>query len=63
VTAFRSFNNNTGKRVLDLLETKCARYPMWKKFAPRKSRPKFTVGPQIFCYQSIGRARGSIDTL
>jgi len=31
-------------------------------FAPRKSRPKFTLGHQI-CHQSIGRTRLSIDTL
>jgi len=23
---------------------KCVRYPLWKYFAPQKSRPKFTIG-------------------
>jgi len=35
-------------------DKKFARYPLSKNSAPRKSRPKFTLGHQI-CHQSIGR--------
>ena len=48
-------------QILSRSNKKCARYPLWKKFAPRKSRPKFTLGHQI-CHQSIGRTKVSIDT-
>jgi len=42
VTAFRSFNNNTGKRVLDLLEAK-ARKPV---SADRTARRQFQATGQ-----------------
>jgi len=43
-------------------DKKCARYPLWKNFASRKSMLKFTLGHQI-CHQSIGCAQVSIATL
>jgi len=41
---------------------KCARYPLWKNFAHRKGKPKFTLCLQIY-HQSTGRTRVSIDTV
>jgi len=36
-------------------DKKCAKYPLWRNFAPQKSRPKFTLGRYQICHQSIGR--------
>jgi len=49
-------------QILLRSDKKCARYPLWKYFAPRKISLKFTLGQQI-CHKSIGRTRISIDTL